>query len=75
LITQNSIVHIPDTCKTALSIILNLQNLGISLENVDFVVALAGTPMWKSTVFMPYGFRQHTVLPGKTVSRAEEQRI
>lgn len=52
----------------------NLVKLGIKMENVDFVVALAGNPnTGKSTVFNAItGLRQHTGnWPGKTVSRAE----
>lgn len=52
----------------------NLKKLGISLENTDFVVALAGNPnTGKSTVFNALtGLRQHTGnWPGKTVTRAE----
>jgi Fe2+ transport system protein B len=52
----------------------NLTKLGISLHQVDFVVALAGNPnTGKSTVFNSLtGLRQHTGnWPGKTVSRAE----
>jgi ferrous iron transport protein B len=52
----------------------NLVKLGIKMENVDFVVALAGNPnTGKSTVFNALtGLRQHTGnWPGKTVSRAE----
>jgi len=48
--------------------------LGVSLEGVDFVVALAGNPnTGKSTVFnWLTGLRQHTGnWPGKTVTRAE----
>ncbi len=52
----------------------NLIRLGISMENYDYVVALAGNPnTGKSTVFNALtGLRQHTGnWPGKTVSRAE----
>lgn len=52
----------------------NLIRLGISMENVDYVVALAGNPnTGKSTVFNALtGLRQHTGnWPGKTVARAE----
>lgn len=52
----------------------NLTRLGISLEQVDHVVALAGNPnTGKSTVFNALtGLRQHTGnWPGKTVTRAE----
>ena len=51
-----------------------LRKLGIDMENVDYVVALAGNPnVGKSTVFNAVtGLRQHTGnWPGKTVSRAE----
>jgi ferrous iron transport protein B len=51
-----------------------LRKLGIDMENVDFVVALAGNPnVGKSTVFNAVtGLRQHTGnWPGKTVARAE----
>jgi Fe2+ transport system protein B len=52
----------------------HLKRLGISVDNVDYVVALAGNPnTGKSTVFNALtGLRQHTGnWPGKTVSRAE----
>lgn len=52
----------------------NLQKLGVNLENIDFVLALAGNPnTGKSTVFNNLtGLRQHTGnWPGKTVTRAE----
>lgn len=52
----------------------NLVRLGIDMEKVDYVVALAGNPnTGKSTVFNNLtGLRQHTGnWPGKTVGRAE----
>jgi ferrous iron transport protein B len=52
----------------------NLVKLGLSLENVDYVISLAGNPnTGKSTVFNNLtGLHQHTGnWPGKTVSRAE----
>ena len=52
----------------------NLVRLGIAMDRVDFVVALAGNPnTGKSTVFNNLtGLRQHTGnWPGKTVIRAE----
>lgn len=52
----------------------NLIKLGINLENVDFIITMAGNPnTGKSTVFNNLtGLRQHTGnWPGKTVSRAE----
>jgi ferrous iron transport protein B len=51
-----------------------LVKLGLSAENLDYVVALAGNPnVGKSTVFNNLtGLRQHTGnWPGKTVVRAE----
>lgn len=53
---------------------INLKKLGVNLENVDYVIAMAGNPnTGKSTVFNNLtGLRQHTGnWPGKTVSRAE----
>jgi len=52
----------------------NLRKLGVTMDNWDFVVALAGNPnTGKSTVFNALtGLRQHTGnWPGKTVARAE----
>jgi len=52
----------------------NLKKLGIKLNNIDYVVALAGNPnTGKSTVFNNLtGLKQHTGnWPGKTVVRAE----
>ena len=52
----------------------NLVKLGLNLEQVDYVVAMAGNPnTGKSTVFNNLtGLRQHTGnWPGKTVTRAE----
>ncbi len=51
-----------------------LVKLGISMDNFDYIVALAGNPnTGKSTVFNALtGLRQHTGnWPGKTVTRAE----
>lgn len=52
----------------------NLMRMGMNMEGVDYVVALAGNPnTGKSTVFNNLtGLRQHTGnWPGKTVTRAE----
>ena len=52
----------------------NLLKLGVTMDNWNFVVALAGNPnTGKSTVFNALtGLRQHTGnWPGKTVTRAE----
>jgi Fe2+ transport system protein B len=66
---------IPQACETCPAFNAgHLTRLGISIDSVDFVVALAGNPnTGKSTVFNSLtGLRQHTGnWPGKTVSRAE----
>ena len=52
----------------------NLVKLGVNLDNVDYLITLAGNPnTGKSTVFNNLtGLRQHTGnWPGKTVARAE----
>lgn len=52
----------------------NLVKLGLNLDNVDYVITMAGNPnTGKSTVFNNLtGLHQHTGnWPGKTVSRAE----
>jgi ferrous iron transport protein B len=54
--------------------VANLLKLGVTMDNWNFVVALAGNPnTGKSTVFnVLTGLRQHTGnWPGKTVTRAE----
>lgn len=51
-----------------------MERLGIEIEGIDFVVALAGNPnTGKSTIFNRLtGLRQHTGnWPGKTIARAE----
>jgi Fe2+ transport system protein B len=52
----------------------SLKKLGVNVNDIDYVVAIAGNPnTGKSTVFNALtGLRQHTGnWPGKTVSRAE----
>lgn len=65
----------PNACETCpVHHKANLQKLGLNLENIDYVLALAGNPnTGKSTVFNNLtGLRQHTGnWPGKTVARAE----
>lgn len=54
--------------------VANLKKLALSLDDADYVVALAGNPnTGKTTVFNALtGLRQHTGnWPGKTVTRAE----
>lgn len=64
-----------ETCETcAFYNSAQLKKLGISVENADYVVTLAGNPnTGKSTVFNALtGLRQHTGnWAGKTVTRAE----
>ena len=65
----------PEACETCPAFNAgHLTRLGISITDVDYVVALAGNPnTGKSTVFNALtGLRQHTGnWPGKTVTRAE----
>ena len=68
---------VPDTSACATCPVHNaahLLRLGVTMDNADFVVALAGNPnTGKSTVFNALtGLRQHTGnWPGKTVVRSE----
>lgn len=66
---------IPEKCETCpIHHTANLVKLGVNIEDVDYVVALAGNPnTGKSTVFNHLtGLRQHVGnWPGKTVTRAE----
>jgi ferrous iron transport protein B len=68
-------MNMQDNCETCpIHNRANLIKLGLNLEDVDYVIALAGNPnTGKSTVFNNLtGLRQHTGnWPGKTVSRAE----
>jgi ferrous iron transport protein B len=64
----------PTACETCSTPHAELRRLGLKIERVDHVVALAGNPnVGKSTVFnLLTGLRQHTGnWPGKTVARAE----
>ena len=64
----------PTACETCSTPHAELRRLGLKIDRVDHVVALAGNPnVGKSTVFnLLTGLRQHTGnWPGKTVARAE----
>ncbi|RME68672.1 MAG: iron transporter FeoB [Verrucomicrobia bacterium] len=64
----------PSACESCSAARGTLEKLGLKVENVDHVVALAGNPnTGKSTVFNRLtGLRQHTGnWPGKTIARAE----
>jgi len=66
--------HASDACLKCPSRHGLLQKLGVNVEDVDYVVALAGNPnTGKTTVFNALtGLRMHTGnWPGKTISRAE----
>ncbi|WP_205461917.1 FeoB small GTPase domain-containing protein [Mangrovibacterium lignilyticum] len=68
-------MNTPTNCEScAMHNKANLVKLGINLDEVDYVIAMAGNPnTGKSTVFNNLtGLRQHTGnWPGKTVTRAE----
>ncbi len=68
-------MHTPNNCENCpVHHKANLIKLGLNLQNVDYVIALAGNPnTGKSTVFNNLtGLHQHTGnWPGKTVVRAE----
>ena len=68
-------LEIKDPCDDcAFHNVAQLKKLGVSVDNADYVVTLAGNPnTGKSTVFNALtGLRQHTGnWPGKTVTRAE----
>jgi Fe2+ transport system protein B len=70
-----TMINTPDNCqKCPAHNKANLIKLGVNLDDVDYVIAMAGNPnTGKSTVFNNLtGLRQHTGnWPGKTVSRAE----
>ncbi len=73
--TATAIQPTPEACATCPAFNAgHLTRLGITITDVDYVIALAGNPnTGKSTVFNAMtGLRQHTGnWPGKTVTRAE----
>ncbi len=65
---------VSDACLTCSSRHGLLKKLGVQVDDVDYVIALAGNPnTGKTTVFNALtGLRMHTGnWPGKTISRAE----